>query len=72
MPTVYREVEVDVDLDDFDDEEIREEYESRNLGPLAGTNALDLLREIYEARAVGKPYEPLLDQLIYQGLGRII
>ena len=73
MPTVYKEVdvEVDVDLEDFDDEDIREEYERRNLGPLSGGNALDLLREIYEARAVGRPYETLLDQLLYNTIGRI-
>jgi len=33
MPTVT--VDVDVELDDYDDEDIKDEYERRNLGGLA-------------------------------------
>lgn len=32
MPWITTEVEVEVDMDEFDDEVIREEYESRGLG----------------------------------------
>ena len=37
MVWVTAEVEVDVDLDSFDDEDIRDEYASRNLGGTAGS-----------------------------------
>ncbi len=33
--TVYKDVEVEIDLEDFDDEDIRTEYNDRNLGGAA-------------------------------------
>lgn len=33
--TVYKDVEVEIDLDDFDDDDIRQEYNDRNLAGAA-------------------------------------
>jgi hypothetical protein len=69
--TVYTEVEVDVDLSDFDTEDLREELESR--GELHGGNATELLTAIWLKRRLGRTdYQTELDQLIYAGLGKIV
>jgi hypothetical protein len=72
MPTIYKEVEVDVDLDDFDDDELVEEIERRNLGvDIATADAKELVEKIYHLRRQGRDYESELDQLIYTVIGRI-
>jgi hypothetical protein len=70
--TVYKEVEVDVDMDDFDDHDLLEELEKR--GVLIGDtgNSKELLFAIYHKRRNGKDYQTDLDRLIYAGLGKII
>lgn len=73
MPTVYTEVEVDVDLDDFDDEDLIEELERRGLGlEVAARSGTDLLTTIYEKRRLGQDYQRELDELIYLGIGKIV
>jgi hypothetical protein len=74
MPTVYTEVEVDVSLADFDDEDLIEELENRGLGSEVADNstASELIHEIYAKRRLGKDYESELDQLIYQVTGRAL
>jgi hypothetical protein len=75
--TVYTEVEVDVDLKDFTEEELVEELESR--GKMIGDNrvspkgdSVELLTAIYEKRRAGEDYQPELNDLIYNVLGRIV
>ena len=63
------EVELEVDMDDFEDHELLEELEKRNI--LVGEKGMEMISEIYEARKLGKPYEHLLDNLIYETIGRI-
>lgn len=72
--TVYTEVEVDVDLGDFDTEDLLDELESRGALPVdSGYNSKELLEAIWLKRRVGrKDYQTELDQLIYAGLGRVI
>jgi len=72
--TVYTEVEVDVDLGDFDTEDLREELESRGELPVEhGGNATELLTAIWLKRRVGRTdYQRELDQLIYASLGHIV
>jgi len=72
--TVYTEVEVDVDLGDFDTDDLREELESRGELPVEhGGNATELLTAIWLKRRVGRvDYQTELDQLIYAGLGKVI
>lgn len=75
--TIYTEVEVDVDLDEFDTEELIDELESR--GKVIGDHrithmgdATELLNSIYQKRRTGQDYQPELEQLIWCGLGKII
>jgi hypothetical protein len=71
--TIYKEVEVDVELDDFDDYDLIDELERRGRGfEVAGMAPTDLLRTIYEKRRLGKDYQTELDELIYVGLGKIL
>jgi len=72
--TIYTEVEVDVDLSDFDTDDLREELESRGELPVEhGADATELLQAIWLKRRVGRTdYQAELDQLIYAGLGKIV
>jgi hypothetical protein len=72
MPLVYKEVEVDVDLDDFDDDELIEELERRGTGVIEYGNGTEVLQTIYEKRRLGLDYQKELDQLIWLGLGRFV
>lgn len=72
----YATVEVDVDLSDFDTDALVDELESRgidmNTKGVDGDAMRQLLTDIYEARRLNKPYDRLLDELIWEGLGRIV
>jgi hypothetical protein len=70
--TVYTEVEVDVDLGDFDTDDLIEELESRGAGGTDFGDGKDVLLRIYEKRRLGQDYQRELDELIYLGLGKII
>jgi hypothetical protein len=72
IKTIYTEVEVDVDLSDFDTDDLIEELESRGTGTAEYGDGKDMLRTIYEKRRLGQDYQTELDQLIYAGLGKII
>lgn len=70
--TMYKEVEVDVDLSDFDTEDLIDELESRGAGTGEFGDGKDILQVIYEKRRLGQDYQPELEQLIWLGLGRVI
>jgi hypothetical protein len=70
ITTVYKEIDVDIDLEDIDDEDIIEEMRHRNLLEFS-IEGNELLTTIYERRRMGVPYQSELDQLIYQKLGKI-
>jgi len=70
MPYVTTEVEVEVDLGDFDDDDIREEYEARGLSDKPEFK--ETLTEIYQLRRLGKPFENELNKLICDALGVVI
>jgi hypothetical protein len=73
MPTVETYVEVDVDLDDFADEDLIDELERRGLGAeVPESTATELIENIYLKRRLGKDYQTELEQLIYQTIGKII
>lgn len=73
MPTVYTEVEVDVSLEDFDDEDLLDEMDRRGLGAeVADSTATEIIEQIWQKRRLGKCFERELDQLIYQVKGRVI
>ena len=72
--TVYKEVEVDVGLHDFDTEDLIEELEERGELP-ASTGPYDsneLVQQIWQLRRNGKDYQRVLDDLIYAVTGRIV
>jgi hypothetical protein len=70
--TIYTEVEVDVDLSDFDDDDLLEELEDRNLGIMVQGENLNLLNAIWLKRRMGQDCQSELDQLIYQTLGHVV
>lgn len=70
--TMYKEVEVDVDLSDFDTADLIEELESRGTGTADYGNGKEILQAIYEKRRLAQDYQPELDQLIWLGLGKFI
>ena len=70
--TIYKEVEVDVDLSDFETDDLIEELESRGAGATDYGDGKDILMAIYEKRRIGQDYQTELEQLIWLGLGKVI
>ena len=70
--TIYTEVEVDVDLSDFDTDDLIEELESRGSSVMDYGDGKEILRVIYEKRRLGQDYQIELEQLIWLGLGKVI
>ena len=70
--TVYKEVEFDVELDDFDTEDLVEELESRGAGTMDYADGRELLEAIYQKHRTGQDYSEELRNLIYHGLGKIL
>ena len=75
--TIYTDVEVDVDMSEFETDELIEELETRGVG--YNTKGVDademrvLLEAIWKKRRLGNhDYQTELDQLIYAVLGKII
>ena len=69
MPTIskYVDIDVDVDLSDFEDEDLLEEISNRNLSYVN----LELLETIYHKRRLSQNFDKELDELIYSAIGRI-
>ena len=72
--SVYKEVEVDIDLSDFETDDLLEELESRGELPADSQHSSkDLLTAIWLKRRMSRTdYQTELDQLIYTGLGQIV
>lgn len=70
--TMYKEVEVDVDLSDFETDDLIEELESRGAGVGEFGDGKEILQSIYEKRRLRQNYQTELDQLIWLGLGKFI
>lgn len=66
----YVTVDVDVDLSDFDTEDLIDELESRGKD-YETFETCEVIRQIYEKRRIGKDYQRELDWLIYDVIGRI-
>lgn len=67
--TITAEVDVDIDLTDFETDELIEELENR--GHMVDNNSKSLVFIIYQKRRIGKDYQSELDSLIYSVLGKI-
>jgi len=70
--TIEKYIDIDVDMDDFDTEDLVAELERRGAGTTEYGDGKDILQAIYEKRRLGKDYQTDLDQLIWLGLGKII
>ena len=70
--TIYTEVEVDVNLSNFETDDLIEELESRGSGVMDYGDGKEVLNAIYEKRRLGQDYQTELNQLIWLGLGKFI
>ena len=68
----YKMIEVEVELSDFDDEDLIEELESRGkYSPTMGDSD-ELIDKIFQLRRQGRPYERELDEYLYIRTGRAV
>ena len=74
--TITTEVDVDIDLDEFDDDQLLDELESRGLDMnsrfVDGDQMREILEKIWLKRRTNKDYQRELDDLIYFGIGKIL
>jgi hypothetical protein len=72
--TVYKEVEVEVSLEDFDTDALVEELEDR--GQVVGTerygDKTEQLLHIWQLRRQGQNFDRELDQYLYDVLGKVV
>jgi hypothetical protein len=67
---MYITTEVEVDISEFDTDDLIEELKSRDSDYVYGKN--DLIEKIWILRREGKDYQVELDLLIYNTIGKII
>jgi hypothetical protein len=69
-------VTVDVDLSEFDDDDLLEEVKLRNLslgiGYATGEQMSEIITTIWIKRREGKDYQKEIDDLIYCGIDKIL
>lgn len=70
--TIYTEVEVEVDLNDFTDEELLDELAERELISTTYGDSDDLIDKIFHLRRQGKNFDKELDEYLYIQTGRAI
>ena len=68
--TICTEVEVDVDLRDFETADLIDELENR--GHMPDIASKEIVEAIYQNRRNGKDFSHELDQLIFTVLGKIV
>jgi hypothetical protein len=72
----YVTVDVDVDLDEFDDNDLLDEIKQRNLSIYNDSVYFDQMTEIitaiWQKRREGEEYQKEIDDLIYYGIGKIV
>jgi hypothetical protein len=76
MPYKYITTEVEVDLAEFDTDELIEEMEKRGLGyntqHVDGDEMRSVLEQVWQRRRQGQDYQQQLDRLIWGVLGRVV
>ena len=67
-------ISVDIELDEFDDDELIKEVKSRGFQVVEdnSTSIDEDLEQIYLLRRRGLPYDHLMDAYIYKVLGKVI
>lgn len=76
----YVSVDVDIDLDQFDTDELVEELTNRGYTVFPdsqsdeprGNQTLDQLELVYQLRRTGRDYQKELDKLFYLAIGKIV
>lgn len=71
--TIYTEVEVEVDMDDFSDEDLLEELESRNIQPDGWDNpenTKELVYKMYEKVRLNQNIDEELREFFWRAIGR--
>ncbi len=72
--TIYTEVEVEVDLDEFDDDELLEELERRNIQPNASwadpDQTHELIYKMYEKVRLNQNIDEELRNFFWRTIGR--
>lgn len=70
------EVDVDIDLEEFDDDELIDELERRGLDMntryVSGDEMRELLTKVWQKRREGKDYQRELDDMIWYGIGKLV
>lgn len=73
---IYKSVSVDIDLDDFDDDDLIDEIESRGYTidefdrPM-GSTISEMIEQLHQLRRTGRDYQQVLDRLIYNSIEKI-
>jgi len=70
--TIYTEVAVDVNLSEFDTDDLIKELESRGAGATDYSDGKEVLQSIYEKRRLGQDYQQELNRFIWAVLGKIV
>jgi hypothetical protein len=70
--TVYKLVEFDVGLDEFDTTVLIEELKNRGTTNMEHGDGRALLEAIYQKHRTGQDYSEELRTLMYHGLGKIL
>lgn len=70
----YATVEVEVNLGEFDSEDLIDELEARgeDIASSSSTAITEIVDKIWQSRRTGGDYQPELDQLIYLVTGKIL
>lgn len=68
--TVETYVNIDVELEDIHTDDLVEELESR--GRVVDGGSLDLLKQIYQLRRIGKSFDHELDHYLSEVLGIVV
>ena len=73
----YVTVDVEVDLNDFSDEELIDHLESKGfiVGDAVsspGVDMVEIVEVLYQQRRTGQDYQKTIDELIYHTLGKIV
>jgi hypothetical protein len=68
--TVYTDIEVDVDISDFETTDLIEELELRGI-PI-DDSMKEMVDKIYQKKRLNQNYEPELNELIYYVLGKFV
>lgn len=69
---IYKNIDViiDIDLEEFGDEDILEEVERRNLKPVSG-EIFSIIEKLYYHKQKDEHFDTLLNELFYKAIGRI-